>query len=109
MKALIILAILITIGIIFFKYSRNKELKKLIFSLITFGIIVSLAVVGNLTRPVIPIYIAHILLVIAAWGGLIVYVFKNKYYWWLVFSPVVTIILFLLLEFLEGSRHGILA
>ena len=109
MKALIILAILITIGIIFFKYSRIKDIKKLIFSLITFGIIVSLAVVGNLTRPVIPIYIAHILLVIAAWGGLMVYVLKNKYYWWLVFSPVVTIILFLLLEFLEGSRHGILA
>ena len=107
MKALIILAILATLGIIFFKYSRKKDIKKLLFSLVTFGIIVSLAVVGNLTRPVIPIYIAHMLLVIGAWGGLIVYVFKNKYYWWLILSPAVTIILFLLLEFLEGSRHGI--
>jgi len=108
-KALIILAILATIGIIFFKYSREKDLKKLLFSLVTFGMIVSLAVVGNLTRPVIPIYIAHMILVIFAWGGLVTYVFKHKYYWWLIFSPVVTIGLFLLLEYLEGSRHGILA
>ena len=109
MKALIILAILATIGIIFFKYSREKDLKKLLVSLVTFGMIASLAVVGNLTRPVIPIYIAHMILVIVAWGGLMMYVFKRKYYWWLIFSPVVTIGLFLLLEYLEGSRHGILA
>jgi len=108
-KALIILAILATIGIIFFKYSREKDLKKLLVSLVTFGMIASLAVVGNLTRPVIPIYIAHMILVIVAWGGLMMYVFKRKYYWWLIFSPVVTIGLFLLLEYLEGSRHGILA
>jgi len=105
MKALIVLAILVTIGIIFFKYSREKDIKKLLLSLATFGIIVSLAVVGNLTRPVIPIYIAHMILVIIAWGGLITYVFKNKYYWWLIFAPVVTIGLFLLLELLTGSGH----
>ena len=109
MKALIILAILVTIGLIFFKYSREKDLKNLLFSLVTFGLIVSLAVVGNLTRPVIPIYITHMILVILAWGGLVIYVFSRKYYWWLIFSPVVTIGLFLLLEYLEGSRHGILA
>ncbi|HFQ62098.1 MAG TPA: hypothetical protein ENK39_07370 [Epsilonproteobacteria bacterium] len=108
MKALIILAILATVGLIFLKYSRDKDIKKLLLSLGTFAIIISLAVVGNLTRPVIPIYIAHMILVIGAWAGLITYVFKNKYYWWLILSPVVTIILFLLLEFLEGSRHGIL-
>jgi hypothetical protein len=108
-KALIILVILVTLVIIFFKYSREKDLKKFLFSLATFGIIVSLAVVGNLTRPVIPIYIAHVILVILAWGALVMYVFKRQYYWWLIFSPVVTIGLFLLLEYLEGSRHGILA
>ena len=105
MKALIILVILATLGIIFFKYSRDKEVKKLLVSLATFGIVVSLAVVGNLTRPVIPIYIAHMILVIIAWGGLMTYVLKNKYYWWLIFAPLVTIGLFLLLELLTGSGH----
>jgi len=105
MKALIVLAVLVTIGIIFFKYSREKDIKKLLLSLATFGIIVSLAVVGNLTRPVIPIYIAHMILVILAWGSLLIYVLKNKYYWWLILSPIITIGLFLILEFFTGSGH----
>ena len=108
MKALIVLAILLTIAIIFFKYSREKDIKKLLISLATFGIIVSLAVVGNLTRPVVPIYIAHMILVIIAWGGLLTYSVKNKYYWWIIFSPVLTIGLFLLLELLTGSGHELL-
>ncbi len=105
MKALIILAILATLAIIFFQYSRNKNLKKLFIALCTFAVIISLAVVGNVTRPVIPIFMAHLILVIAAWGGLMVYLVKEKYYWWIIFSPVVTIGLFLVLEFLAGSGH----
>ena len=107
MKALIILAIFATLGIIFFQYSRNKDLKKLFIALITFGVIVSLAVVGNLTRQVMPIYLAHIMLTVISWGGLIVYLVRDKYYWWIIFSPAVTIGLFLLLEFFTGSGHGI--
>ncbi len=107
MKALIILAIFATLGGIFFQYSRNKDLKKLFIALITFGVIVSLAVVGNLTRQVMPIYLAHIMLTVVSWGGLIVYLARDKYYWWIVFSPVVTIGLFLLLELLTGSSHEI--
>lgn len=105
MKALIILAIFATLGIIFFQYSRNKELKKLFIALITFGIIIALAVVGNLTRPIMPIFLAHIMLIIVSWGGLIVYLLRDRYYWWIVFSPLVTIGLFLLLELLTGSGH----
>lgn len=105
MKALIVLAMVLTLGIIFLKYSKDMEIKKLLLSLVTFGLIIAFVVVGNLTRSVIPIFIAHISLLIAAWGGLIVYVFKQRYYWWLIFSPVVTIGLFLVLEFLTGSAH----
>ncbi len=107
MRAIIILAILATLALIFFLYSRNKDLKKLLISLGTFLGIISLAVVGNLTRQVIPIFLAHIILIVFSWGGLLVYVFKDKYYWWIIFSPVVTIVLFLLLELLIGSANEI--
>jgi hypothetical protein len=63
---------------------------------------------GNLTRQVIPLFLAHIVLVIIAWGGLLLYLFRDRYYWWAIFSPFVTIGLFLLLEFLTGSAHEIL-
>ncbi|MCW8821883.1 MAG: hypothetical protein OQK45_06625 [Sulfurovum sp.] len=107
MKALIILAIMATLSIIFIQYNGNKNLKKLFIALVTFGIIISLAVVGNLTRQVMPIFIAHIILILISWAGLIVYLLRDKYYWWIIFSPVVTIGLFLLLEALTGSGHDI--
>jgi hypothetical protein len=109
MKALIILTILATLAIIFFQYSRNKDLKKLFIALGSFLLIVSLGIMGNLTRQVIPVFMAHIVLIVIAWGGLMVYLLRDRYYWWIIFSPVVTIGLFLLLELLTGSGHeGIL-
>jgi hypothetical protein len=108
MKALIILAILTTIAVIFFKYNKEKNFKKLLFSLATFAIIISLAVVGNLTRPIMPIFLAHAILIIIAWGTAVKYVFTGKYYWWLIFSPIITIVLFLVLEFFTGSGHELI-
>jgi len=105
MKALIILAILATLTIIFFQYSRNKDLKKLFIALGSFALIISLGVMGNLTRQVIPLFMAHIVLIVIAWGGLLWYLIRDRYYWWLIFSPLVTIGLFLLLELLTGSGH----
>ena len=105
MKALIILAILATLAIIFFLYSRNKDLKKLLIALATFAVIVSLAVVGNITRHVIPIFMAHIVLIILSWGGLLFYLVRDKYYGWLILAPLVSIGLFLLLELVTGSSH----
>ncbi len=105
MKALLVIVILLTFGAIFFQYSRNKDVKKLLIALATFGVILSLAVVGNLTRQVIPLFIAHVILIVSAWGALLVYLIRDKYYWWVIFSPVVTIGLFLLLELLTGSGH----
>jgi len=105
MKALSLLIILVTLGLIVYKFKKNKNLKNLLISLATFGFIVTESIMGGLTRPVMPIFMAHIILIIAAWGGLMIYVFKEKYYWWLVFSPMITIGLFLLLEFVGGSGH----
>ncbi|MEA3433427.1 MAG: hypothetical protein U9R13_02500 [Campylobacterota bacterium] len=105
MKALIILAILATLAIIFFQYTRSKDLKKLFIALGSFLIIVTLGIMGNLTRQVIPLFMAHIVLIVIAWGGLMVYLMRDKYYWWIIFSPIVTIGLFLLLELLAGSGH----
>jgi predicted neutral ceramidase superfamily lipid hydrolase len=107
MKALIILVIFATLGIIFFQYRRNKNLKKLFIALLTFGVIISLAVLGNVTRQVMPIYLAHMMLTVVSWGGLILYLVRDRYYGWIIFSPLVTIGLFLLLEWLTGSGHEV--
>jgi hypothetical protein len=108
MKALIIIGILVTFGSIFFSYSRNKDIKKLSVALGSFILIISLGVMGNITRQIIPLFLAHIILIVFAWGGLLFYLLRDRYYWWVIFSPAVTIILFLILEFLTGSAHEIL-
>lgn len=105
MKVFIVLAILVTFATIFFLYRKNKNLKKLFIALATFGAIVALAVLGNLTRQVMPIFIAHIVLLLFSWGALIVYLLRDRFYWWIIFSPLLTIGLFLLLELLAGSSH----
>ncbi len=109
MKALIIVAILTTLGIIFFQYLRNKNFKKFLIAFLTFGVMIALAVMGNVTRQVLPLYLAHVMLMIVSWGGLMLYLVRDRYVGWIIFSPLVTIGLFLLLEWLTGSGHeGIL-
>ncbi|WP_309497288.1 hypothetical protein [Sulfurovum sp.] len=105
MKALLVLVVLATLAAIFFQYSRNKDLKKLLIALATFGAIISLGVIGNLTRQVFPLFITHLVLMVISWGALIVYLIRDRYYWWVIFSPLVTIGLFLLLELVTGSGH----
>jgi len=74
-------------------------------TLASFALVVSLAIVGNLTRLVIPLYLSHLVLVVIAWGGVLYYLLRGKYLWWLIVSPIVTIAIFLLLELLAGSGH----
>lgn len=105
MKGLIILAIIMTLGILFLHYTRTKNLKKLLISLGTFGVILGMAVAGNITRQIMPLFFAHLILLLFAWGGLFVYLVKDRYYWWALFSPALTIGVFLLMELLTGSGH----
>jgi len=105
MKALLILAVLLTFGLIFGLYRRNKDTKRLFIALATFIAIISLGIMGNITRPIIPLFLTHIVLIVFAWVGLLYYLFKKRYLWWLIFSPVVTIVLFIALSLLEGSRY----
>jgi len=105
MKALLVIAILLTFGLIFFHYSRNKDTKKLFVSLGSFILIIALGIAGNITRPVIPFFLAHIVLIVFAWVGLLYYMLRDRYVWWLIFSPAVTIVLFVIWSLVAGSRY----
>jgi len=102
---MIILVVLLTLGMIFVQYKRGRDSKKLLLSLVSFAVIVSLAVAGNLTRQVLPLFMAHLVLLVLAWGSLVWYSIRGRYYWWLILSPIITIALFLLMEILMGSGH----
>ncbi len=103
MKAMITLAILVTLGLIAINFYRHRDWKKLLISLGIFGLVLTFAGLGNMLRTVIPIFIAHFILIVITWGSLLFYIFRDKLYWPIIFSPLVTILLFLLLEKVIGS------
>ncbi|RLA72930.1 MAG: hypothetical protein DRG30_06855 [Epsilonproteobacteria bacterium] len=103
MKAMIILAILATLGLVAIDFHRHRDWKRLLISLGIFGFVLTLAGLGNMLRTVIPIFIAHFVLIVIAWGALLIYIFRGKLYWPVILSPLVTIILFILMERVIGS------
>jgi len=104
-KAVIVMAILATFGLIFLRYSRNKDMKRFLIALGSFILIITLGITGNITRPVIPFFLAHIVLIVFAWLGLLYYMLRDRYVWWLIFSPAVTLVLFVVWSLIAGSRY----
>ena len=103
MKGMIIVAILLTLGFVALDFYRHRDWKKLLISLGVFAAILTLAGLGNMLRTVIPLFIAHFVLIVIAWGALLFYIFRDKLYWQVILTPTVTILLFLLLEKVVGS------
>jgi len=103
MKALITIAILLTLALVALMFRRSGDWKKLFISLALFALILILSGLGAMTRTIIPLFIAHFILILIAWGSLIYYIFKDKLYWYIITAPSITILLFILLEHLVGS------
>jgi hypothetical protein len=104
MKVIAIIAILIGIGLPILIYKRNRELKELLISFLLLGGIVALLIVGNVTRAVLPIYLTHIVTIILAYISYIIYIVKNRLYWYIYFLPLANLIFYVILAFV-GNRH----
>ncbi len=105
MKALIVVSVLVTVGLIVLQYKRERRILNMVISLGSFALLISLGIVGNITRPIVPLFLAHLVLVVFSWFGLLYYILRHRYLWWAILSPAVTILLFVALSLLEGSRY----
>jgi uncharacterized membrane protein HdeD (DUF308 family) len=105
MKALVLLAVIVTLVLIVLHYKKHRDAKKTAGMLVLFALIVALAIAGGVMRAIVPLFLAHLLAVGAAWGALLWYVLGGRFYWYAYIPPFVTIAFFLLLEYTEGSRH----
>ena len=106
MKTLIVLAILLIIGMIVLMYKRKDDVQKMVFSFFILLTIIGLAIMGNVMRSVMPLFLTHIVALIMAYGGLIYYIFKDKTQWILWLLPLATLILYVVLA-LVGNKHVI--
>ena len=105
MKGLIIIGILITFGLIVFNFYRSKEWKKFSISIAIFTILLIFVGLSPMVRTVVPIFIAHLILILISWSGVLYYVIRGKLYLQVILSPAVTLILFLVLERVVGSGN----
>ncbi|KIM03223.1 MAG: hypothetical protein KU29_12440 [Sulfurovum sp. FS06-10] len=104
MKALIIIAILVAMGLIYLRYKRENDIKKMLFSSMILIFIIGLAILGNTMRILIPLFLAHIIALILAYGGLVYYIVRDKKQWILWLFPLLTLIVYVLLAWI-GNEH----
>jgi NADH:ubiquinone oxidoreductase subunit K len=104
MKAIIILAILFAIGLIVLFYKRESDTQKMLFSLFILASIIGLAVVGNVMRSLLPLFLAHIVALVFSYGALLYYIFRDRtqWIWWLL--PVGTLALYVFFAWV-GNEH----
>ena len=104
MKAIIILAILVGIGLILLQYKREQDIKKMLLSFALLGLLLFLGIVGNMMRSIAPLFLTHLVAVAVGYVGLLLYTLRERFYWYLSFAPVATMLLYLLLSWL-GNEH----
>jgi hypothetical protein len=103
MKALLVFIILITFVFMALVYKKDQNMQKMLTSLSLFAALWAFAVLGMMTRPVIPLFLLHVVFLIVSWFSLLWYIFRGKYYPYLHLSPLATLLLYIIGEFLFGS------
>ena len=104
MRLIIVLAILLAIGLIFLLYKKEANLQKMLISFAFLALIISLGIVGNMMRSVAPLFLTHLVAIAISYGGLLLYILRDRFYWYLGLLPVATLTLYLLLSWV-GNEH----
>jgi len=105
MKGKIILWLAVTLVAIGWEYYHHRNLRKTLIASGTFAWIATAATLGVTMRPILPLFAAHYLTILLAWAGLLFYLWRDKYVWWIFVLPAVTMLTFVGLNFFEGSRY----
>ena len=104
MKAIIVLAILLAMGIIFLFYKKDSDTSKMLFSFLVLASIISLSIVGTVMRSLMPLFLTHLVALVLSYGGLLYYIFSDKKQWILWLLPMSTLAFYVLLAWI-GNEH----
>ncbi len=106
MKGRVVLLTLITLLFIFLDFKKRRDYKKSAIAVTIFISIIALGYSGFiLIRGVPPLFLAHIVLLIGSYLALLWYLLRGKLYPYIIASPILTELLYILLNFIEGSRY----
>jgi len=104
MKFLIVLLPLIAIAFIYITFRRDGDIKKALISSILLAGVISLSIVGNVMRSIIPLFLTHIVAIIFAYGATVYYILRGKFIWLALVAPLATMLLYLFLVWM-GNEH----
>ena len=104
MKAIIILAPLLAMGLTILMYKRENDMPKMLFSFLILASIITLGIAGNIMRSVMPLFLTHFVAVAFSYVGLIYYIFREKKQWLFWSLPFLTFLLYLILVWI-GNEH----
>ena len=106
MKTVIILAILATFVMIIVKYNKNRDIKTLFISTVSFAVMLYILWVGfRVSIAIFPLKILNIVLGFFSWGGIMYYILRGRYVWWVIFSPLIVPVSFVIFSLIGGSRY----
>ena len=106
MVARVVILSLVTFLFIFLDYKKRKNIKKSLLAIFIFIFILCAAYMGwILMRIVAPIFVIHMLFIIAAYLALLWYLLRDKLYYYIVALPLLTIAIYFLLNYIDGSRY----
>ncbi len=102
----LILLFLISLALIALNYQKEKRFQKSFFAFVTLIYIFAIGYSGAiLTRAVAPLFFAHILTLIVGYVGFILYLWRDRVLWYFLFLPILPIAIYILLNYLDGSRY----
>ena len=104
MKYFIVLLPLIVIAFIYIMFKRDGDVKKAVISSLLLVGVITLSIMGNIMRSIIPLFLTHIVAIIIAYGATIYYILKEKFIWLALVAPFLTMLIYLFLVWV-GNEH----
>jgi 5'(3')-deoxyribonucleotidase len=104
MKFLLVLAPLIVAALSYVMYKEDGNIKKLIITFLLLWAVITLAIVGNVMRSLMPLFLTHIVAIAIAYAATVYYTLKAKFIWLALAFPVITMSIYLILVWI-GNEH----
>jgi len=104
MKIVIVLAILLAVALITLFYKKEEDTPKMLLSFFVLFSIISLAIVGNVMRSLMPLFLTHIVALVFSYVALIYYIFRDRKQFIIWLLPLGTLTLYVVLAWI-GNEH----
>jgi predicted negative regulator of RcsB-dependent stress response len=103
MRGLAVVALLIAVGLMGWRFYRERTIRPLVSAAISIAALIGFASAGMMMRTVPILFVVHLALLVVAYLATLYAILYRRQLWWLVCSPAVTLLAYVVMEHLVGS------